>query len=108
MWRLAACLRALLGEPASLTARAHGGDGWTREQHLVALAVDALRTANWQRTKDGQRNRNRPNPVSPLSRPQGTRYGAKKTTISPEKTRAYLDRIGPRPRPATPDVTDGG
>lgn len=102
MWRLAACLRALRHEPASLTARALGGDGWTREQHLLALAVDALRIANWQRTKDGQKNRNRPKPISPLARPQGVTYGGKKTTRSRTETAAYLDRIGPAPRrPAT-------
>ena len=81
----------MLSDPGSLTAQAAGGDGWTRTEHLLAFVVDELRTANWQRSKDGSKNRNRPKPISPLRTASGKRIG--KTDRSPAEVKAYLDRL---------------
>lgn len=61
--------------------------------------MDELRLANWQRTKDGAKNRNRPKPVSPLAR-RGRRIG--RTTRPAGEVAAMLRRYGPRQ-----EVTDG-
>lgn len=84
-------VRGLEVDPASLTAQSLGADGWTRLEHLLALAVDELRTANWQRTKDGAKNRNRPKPISPLKKAPGKQIG--KTDRSPAEVAAYLQRL---------------
>lgn len=81
-----------MARPDSLTAQAHGSDGWTRVEHLLALIVDQLAIANWQRSKDGRKNRNRPKPISPLNR-TGTRFG--KTDRDPDEVAAFLASIGP-------------
>ena len=36
---------------------------WGVSEHLLASAVDALRWLVWSKTKDGEKNRNRPKPV---------------------------------------------
>ncbi|MDX3555279.1 DUF5361 domain-containing protein [Streptomyces europaeiscabiei] len=69
-----------------------GGDGRTAADHLLFLAVDELRTANWQRTKDGQKGRNRPKPISPLATKPGIRTG--RTDRSPREVQALLARYG--------------
>lgn len=55
------------------------------------MIVDELRTANWQRSKDGTKNRNRPKRISPLARKPGIRYG--RTSRPTEEVIAYLDRL---------------
>lgn len=96
---IGAATRALLGDPTTLTAQAAGGDGWSRTDHLLALIVDELRVANWQRSKDGARNRNRPKRISPLTKKPGRRYG--RTSRTPEEVAAYLQRLNPRPSLST-------
>lgn len=86
-------VRGLLKRPDSLLHRALAGDDWSRTDHLLALVHDQLALANWQRSRDGRRNQNRPKPLSPLSKPAGTRYG--KTDRSPEEVIAYLARLNP-------------
>ncbi|SFD14473.1 DUF5361 domain-containing protein [Streptomyces aidingensis] len=86
-------MRGLLADPTSLLAKACGADGYTLDQHLLMLILDALRTANWMRSRDGQKGRNRPKPVSPLARKKGRRIG--RTTRSPQQVAAYLASIGP-------------
>lgn len=76
-----------------MTARLLGGDGRELAEHLLYLAVDELRTANWQRTKDGQKGRNRPRPISPLATKPGVRTG--RTDRSPAEVQALLARYGP-------------
>lgn len=70
------------------------GDDWTLTDHLLALVHDQLAIANWQRTKDGAKGRNRPKPLSPLA-DRGKRVGH--TDRSPEEIKAYLARFGPPP-----------
>jgi hypothetical protein len=70
-----------------------GGDGRNASEHLLFLAVDELRTANWQRTKDGQKGRNRPKPISPLATKPGIRTG--RTDRSPAEVQQLLARYGP-------------
>jgi len=69
-------------------------DEWNLTEHLLALAVDRLGVLIWQKTKDGQKGRNRPKPISPLAK-HGSTYG--KTDRSPEEVKAYLARFGPPP-----------
>lgn len=76
-------------------AQAAGGDGWTRAEHLMAMVVDELKVANWQRSKDGAKNRNRPKPISPLAAQRGVRYG--RTDRSPQEVAELLARYGPQP-----------
>jgi len=86
-------VRALLTDPCTLTAQAAGGDGWSRTDHLLALVVDELRIANWQRTG---RRRGRPKPISPLATAKRQqRIG--RTTRSPAEVLAVLRRVGPQP-----------
>jgi hypothetical protein len=41
----------------------HGDDAdWGIAEHLQAMTFDALQVANWQRSEDGSKGRNRPKP----------------------------------------------
>lgn len=60
------------------------------------MIVDELRVANWLRSKDGAKGRNRPKRISPLAKKPGTRIG--RTTRSPREVMDLLRRIGPRSR----------
>lgn len=89
----------LLATPGTCLYRAVGGDDWTLTEHLLALVHDQLAVANWQRSKDGAKGRNRPKPLSPLLRQrQSGRMG--KTDKSPEEVKALLARYGPNPGPS--------
>jgi hypothetical protein len=61
------------------------------DQHLLAMAVDKLAVANWQRSKDGQKGTRRPKPISPLAKARGLQYG--KTNADPDEVKAYLARL---------------
>lgn len=37
--------------------------GWTLTNHLLAIIADTLRWLQWAKTKDGRKNRNRPDPI---------------------------------------------
>lgn len=80
---------------STLTAIAAGGDGWDSIDHWLMLLLDTLRLANWQRTKDGANNRQRPKPISPLLKDQtaGRVYG--RTDKSPAEVMAILKTLGP-------------
>ena len=77
-------------------------DQWTIGEHLLALVHDQLATANWQRTKDGSKGRNRPKPLSPLAQaqmeaaaaddPRNRHYG--RPTIPQDEVLALLRRLG--------------
>lgn len=90
--RVSGLHEALRCDPASVTAQAAGGDGHTLTEHLLYLAVDGLRLANWQRTKDGQKDRNRPKPLSPLAKKPGKRTG--RTDRAPADVMKLLARVG--------------
>jgi hypothetical protein len=51
--------------PDSATVRSMQGEAatWSLSDHLMALVVDELRVANWQRTEDGHKGRRRPKPL---------------------------------------------
>jgi hypothetical protein len=83
---------ALAKTPGTLLHRELSGDDWSLDQHLLAIVADAGRLANWQRSKDGQRNRRRPKPISPLAPKRGqAQYGG--TTADPDEVKAYLARV---------------
>lgn len=82
----------MLNDPETLTAQAAGGDGWSRTDHLLAMVIDELRLANWQRTKDAAKNKNRPKPISPLAVEANViKYGG--TDLSTDEVLAKLDQI---------------
>jgi hypothetical protein len=91
--RIAVLHEALRADPTSVTAQLLGGDGRTILEHLQYLVVDELRVANWQRTKDGQKNRNRPKSISPLATKPGVRTG--RTDKTPGEVQRMLARYGP-------------
>jgi hypothetical protein len=91
--RIGALWQQLVRDAHSATARAAGGDGFSHGEHLLFLAVDELRVANWLRTKDGVKGRNRPPRLSPLARPAGRRSG--RTDRAPHEVAALLARYGP-------------
>jgi hypothetical protein len=93
--RVSGLHEALRNDPASVTARTAGGDGHTLAEHLHYLVVDELRTANWQRTKDGQKGRNKPDPLSPLKKKPGLRTG--RTDRDPADVMQLLKRVGAAP-----------
>lgn len=70
-----------------------GGDGITRAEHLLFLILDQLRLANWQRTKDGARGRNKPKPLSPISAAKRSHYGH--TDRAPDEVKKMLGQYGP-------------
>jgi hypothetical protein len=37
---------------------------WTTTDHLLARAIDSLEVANWQRSEDGSKGKNKPDPVA--------------------------------------------
>jgi hypothetical protein len=51
--------------------------------------------ANWQRSKDGTKGRNKPKPISPLATKPGLRTG--RTDRSPREVQNLLARFGPAP-----------
>lgn len=61
----------------------HGDDAvWGIHEHLLASAVDALRVANWQRSADGAKGRNYPEPIPrPGVKPSGTQIGSEPLTL---------------------------
>lgn len=59
------------------------------------LILDQLRVANWMRSQDGAKGRNRPKPISPLSaQPKERRIGG--THLSDEEVVAMLAAVGPQ------------
>ncbi|MBB4935645.1 hypothetical protein F4561_006554 [Lipingzhangella halophila] len=92
---LGAAAYALAHEPHSQTAREHGGDGHTLTEHLLYMVLDELRIANWQRSKDGQKNRRKPKRVSPLAQSESKQYGDT-SDRDPSEVAALLDRYGPK------------
>ena len=64
--RLDVLIDALARTPGTLLRAELAKDDWTLDQHLLALILDTLRLANWQRA--GRKGAPRPQPVSPLAR----------------------------------------
>ena len=60
---------------ASRTARRQSPElRWGDCEYMLAMAVHALEVIAWQRTKDGQHNRNRPKPLrTPAERAEAER-----------------------------------
>ncbi|MFP3990648.1 DUF5361 domain-containing protein [Streptomyces sp. E11-3] len=96
--RISGLYEALRHDPSSITAQVAGGDGHARAEHLLYLLVDELRTANWQRSKDGQKGRNRPKPISPLAKKPGVRTG--RTDRDPADVMRLLNTVGAAPTTA--------
>lgn len=84
-----------------MLARSAGSNGWSLTDHLLAMVLDELRLANWQRV--GKKGLKRPKPLSPLAN-QGVRHG--RTDRSPEEVARVLERYGPA-RSNGEEVTHG-
>lgn len=53
-----------LGPESAYVRAVHGDEAmWGLPEHLMALAIDALNVANWQRSADGAKGRNYPKPI---------------------------------------------
>lgn len=71
----------MIRQPESWTHRKLAGE-WQwglLENQLLAAGVDQLTVANWQRSQDGQKNRNKPRPIP---RPGVDEYDKKRETVS--------------------------
>lgn len=99
-------LQALAREPHSLAAKAMGGDGYSGVEHLLFLILDELRVANWQRSKDGQKNRNRPKRSSPLAQ-KPKKVGSVDEERSDADVAAMLARYGPQETSAPTEKPPG-
>ena len=71
----AADLLAQLPEGARVWRAYDERAAWTAERTLLAAIVNDLNWLVWSKTKDGQRNRNRPKPIGPFD-------GEKKRSIT--------------------------
>ena len=71
----AADLLAQLPEGARVWRSYDERAAWTAERTLLAAIVNDLNWLVWSKTKDGQRNRNRPKPIGPFD-------GEKKRSIT--------------------------
>jgi hypothetical protein len=96
VWEVGSCVQALIRDPSTETARHFGADGYTLTEHLLFLVVDELRIANWLQSKDGQRNRNRPEPLSPLAPPRH-RLGSVPEGVTQDQVLSLLASLAPQP-----------
>lgn len=92
--------------PDSRTRLALGqSDGlWTLGDHLTALAIDELRTANWQRANAGAKSVSKKPP--PIDRP-GVGKKAKRSAHDDPKRSAALDAARERARKRREDIAAG-
>jgi hypothetical protein len=92
-WRRLKVLIDGLPRTSNLVRAIHGDDAdWGIAEHLLALNYDAAQVANWQRSADGAKGRNRP---KPFPRP-GVKKRLGKTSMTPAQARAYLARLAPK------------
>ncbi len=76
---------------SQLSIEVNGAPPWSNTEVLLALTVDTLRGANWQR---GGGKGPKPKPIKiPGSKAAGKKYGA---GTDVESVRAYLERINGR------------
>ena len=88
--RLSEDPRTELGRIAADPAEAAG---YGRLELLLFDVVDALHTANWQRSKNASEG-NRPKPISPLAKQTTRRHG--QTDQPPHKVLALLRKLRPQ------------
>jgi hypothetical protein len=67
------------------------------------MVLDELRLANWLNSKDGQRNRNRPTPTSPLA-PPPARIGRVPDHVTQDQVLELLASLGPQSEEGGPNV----
>jgi hypothetical protein len=62
---------------------------WGLSEHLLAVVADAVIAGNWMRSRDGQKNRNRPKPIQrPGVVPEHKKFGGQAESI--EAIRGWL------------------
>lgn len=73
-WReLGVLLRQLPASARTWVALGQEDQLWGLSEHLQAMTVDELRTANWQRGNEGQEKSRQSKPPKPIPRPCGKR-----------------------------------
>lgn len=79
----------------SAVARAVHGDAaqWSLSDQLLASAVDALHVANWQRSEDGAKGRNRPRPIPRPGVDDGRVVHGRGKGMTPEELDKRLGRV---------------
>ena len=80
-------VEALARTPGTLLRRELADDDWTLDQHLLAVAIDQLALANWQR--QGKPGARRPDPVSPFAKKPEPQHVGKAADI--DQTLAILN-----------------
>lgn len=81
-------INALARTPGTLLRAELAKDDWTLDQHLLALVLDTLRLANWQR--QGRKGARKPDPVSPLAKPRSAERVGDTDGRDPDEVRAML------------------
>lgn len=76
--------------PGTALHREMAGDDWTLDQHLLALVVDRLAWANWQR--QGKKNAKKPDPISPLAKRRRASKVGESGEHSDDEVLALLER----------------
>lgn len=80
--------------PGCALWRAIGGDiAWSDETHMLAAVEYRLRVLAWQKTEDGQKNRNQP---KPLEAPKSVYDKRAEDERLSQRAMAYLRRTGQR------------
>jgi hypothetical protein len=54
---------------------------WGLSEHLLAVVADAVIAGNWMKSRDGQKNRNRPKPIPRPGVEEDRRYGGKAESL---------------------------
>lgn len=63
LWEFAAMVVNLPQDSATIVGDDHEDAMWDLHAHLQASILDGIRWLQWSKTKDGEKNRNRPKPI---------------------------------------------
>jgi hypothetical protein len=65
---------------------------WTPDNQLLATVIDELRVANWQRSEDGHKNRNHPDPYPRPGAENYVAHGDRPHAVDVDELREILSR----------------
>lgn len=81
-------IAALARTPGTLLHQDLTGDGWTLDQHLLAIIADRVGLGNWQR--QGKKGAKRPPPLSPLAKRTSSQRVGRSKGRDPDTVKALL------------------
>ncbi|MDR1954283.1 MAG: DUF5361 domain-containing protein [Clostridiales Family XIII bacterium] len=84
----AAELLVMLPQKSRVWVAMNPGNAWGWQEHFMSSMEFSLRWLVWAKTKDGQKNRNRPKPIR--LRPEKAKKSTK--TMTADQMKAYLSR----------------